>query len=365
MATSSFFPDLLGLSNPLTKTAYQAFQNSKSLFSLAHKSLATQLHEWVDPQLRDRSGVQRLPEAVLNLMRQRQAKLLEVDWQDAENGVYPPEILFDNPWRDFFEYYPVVWWDLPGIWERSQKKEFYHFSPEINPENYPRYYFRNFHYQTDGYLSDRSANLYDLQVEILFFGAADAMRRRILKPLKEGLQAFAPVNPQQIRILDIACGTGRSLKMMRGMLPQASLFGIDLSAAYLRKANELLAADGDLPQLAQAQAENLPYQDQAFHSVTSVFLFHELPGPVRQQVIEEAFRVLKPGGRFIICDAIQYTDAPELKVMLDNFPLTFHEPFYTDYAQDDLDKRIAQAGFESIRIESHFASKYWILRKPI
>ena len=44
------------------------------------------------------------------------------------------------------------------------------------------YYLQNFHYQTDGYLSDLSANLYDLQVEILFNGAADAMRRRIITP---------------------------------------------------------------------------------------------------------------------------------------------------------------------------------------
>jgi ubiquinone/menaquinone biosynthesis C-methylase UbiE len=86
---------------------------------------------------------------------------------------------------------------------------------------------------------------------------------------------------------------------------------------------------------------------------------------VRQQVIDEAFRVLKPGGCFVICDSIQVADAPELKVMLDNFPKTFHEPFFNDYAQDDIDQRLAQAGFEIVGIESHFASKYWIVRKPI
>jgi ubiquinone/menaquinone biosynthesis C-methylase UbiE len=365
MAISSPFDARFDLPNPLTKTAYHVFQGGKSLFSLAHKSLANQIHQWIEPQRQDRTGIASLPPAVLKIMNQRQVHLIEVDWQDAEDGVYPPALLFDNPWQDFFEYYPAVWWDLPGIWQRTQNNDFYSFPPEIDAKSYPRYYFRNFHYQTDGYLSDRSANLYDLQVEILFFGAADAMRRRILKPLKKGLTPFLAELPQHIRILDIACGTGRSLKMIRSVFPQASLFGIDLSPAYLRKANQLLVSEGDLPQLAQAQAENLPYQDQAFHGLTSVFLFHELPGPVRQQVIDEAFRVLKPGGCFVICDSIQGVDAPELKVMLDNFPKTFHEPFFTDYAQDDIDQRLAQAGFEIVGIESHFASKYWIVRKPI
>lgn len=49
---------------------------------------------------------------------------------------------------------------------------------------------QNFHHQTNGYLSDLSANLYDLQVEIFFGGLADAMRRYILAPLKRGLAKF-------------------------------------------------------------------------------------------------------------------------------------------------------------------------------
>ena len=70
-----------------------------------------------------------------------------------------------------------------------------------------------------------------------------------------------------------------------------------MSPTYLRKANELLSQiPGELPQLLQANAEELPYVDDYFHAVTSVFLFHELPASVRQTVIEQCFRVTKPGG---------------------------------------------------------------------
>ena len=60
-------------------------------------------------------------------------------------------------------------------------------------------------------------------MEILFNGAADAMRRRILAPLKQGLETFSKIAPQQLKVLDVACGTGRTLRMIRGALPKISL----------------------------------------------------------------------------------------------------------------------------------------------
>ena len=52
--------------------------------------------------------------------------------------------------------------------------------PATDLSAFPDYYLRNFHYQTGGYLSERSAKLYDQQVEVLFIGSADAMRRQAL-----------------------------------------------------------------------------------------------------------------------------------------------------------------------------------------
>lgn len=352
------------LPDSVTKLAYQTFQEGKKVFGLAHKTLSDRITETVVPE---RKGVAKpLSADNLNLLQQRLAKLEETDWQDVEKGVYPASLLFDNPWSDFFRYYPEVWLDLAKIWERGRKKEYQKFDPAIDKEGYPAYYLQNFHYQTDGYLSDMSANLYDLQVEILFNGTADAMRRRVLSPLKQGLAAFSDVPTRQMRVLDVACGTGRTLRMIRGMLPKVSLFGTDLSPAYLRKANQSLSEiPGELPQLVQANAEELPYLDNYFHGITSVFLFHELPANARQNVIEESFRVLQPGGTFVICDSIQAIDSPEFKTMLENFPAIFHEPYYRHYITDNLNARLEKAGFMDIEIQNHFMSKYWVARKPL
>jgi len=348
------------LPEDLTKFAYEKFQQSKGLFSVLHKRISYDLLKNFFPARK--SEAKPLSAESLQELEKKRSKLGEVDWQDAQKGLYPVNILFDNPWDDFFRYYPEMVIDMPQMWQRAQNREFQNFARDIDKEGYPNYYLQNFHYQTDGYLSDMSANLYDLQVEILFNGSADAMRRRILAPLKDGLEN----TPQsQIKVLDVACGTGRTLKFLRATLPKASLYGVDLSAAYLRKANQLLSEiPGELPQLARANAEDLPYLDDYFHGTTCVFTFHELPPQARQQVINEAFRVTKPGGIFVICDSIQVGDFPEFDTMVSNFPIQYHEPYYRNYIQDNLVDRLEQAGFENITTENHLVSKYWIARKP-
>jgi ubiquinone/menaquinone biosynthesis C-methylase UbiE len=345
----------------LTKFAYQAFQQGKSYFGLAHKTVSTQVMQVVNPPRNIQT--QPMDPQVLMLLQRRMNELLELDWKDAEAGIYPKELLFDNPWDDFFKYYPLVCLDLPNIWDRLNKRDYHTFADDIDTTGYPQYYLQNFHHQTNGYLSEMSAKLYDLQVEILFNGTADPMRRRILAPLKQGLAEVGALdNP---KVLDVACGTGRTLSMVRAMLPKASLYGVDLSPAYLRKANEDLAKQpGLLPQLIQANGESLPFIDNYFEAVVSVFLFHELPAVARQNVLNEIYRVVKPGGTVVLCDSIQRPDSPEFEVAMENFPAMFHEPYYRHYTTDDLNQRLADSGFEGISNQVHFMSKYWVCRKP-
>lgn len=348
----------------LTKLTYQTVQQGKSYLSFAHKTLFTQLQKLVAPSIRASVA---LPMELIPIIQSKLDRLMAADLADAEAGVYPTSLLFDDPWGDYLRYYPSVCLDMSKIWERVDRKQYQNFSPTIDTEGYPSYYVQNFHHQTDGYLSDESANLYDLQVELLFGGSADPMRRRILAPLKAGLQqAFAHVPAKQQRVLDLACGTGRTLRAIRAALPQAALYGTDLSPAYLRKANELLSQiPGELPQLIQANGEELPYLDNFFHAITCVFLFHELPGKARQNVIEQAYSKLQPGGTFVICDSIQLFDSPELEPAMKGFDEIFHEPYYDDYTRDDLILRLQTAGFTDVRMEVYFMSKYLIATKPL
>ncbi|MGD1936682.1 MAG: class I SAM-dependent methyltransferase [Cyanophyceae cyanobacterium] len=342
----------------LAKLAHQALARGKMALSLAHKNALQRVLSTIRPSNRSAPTIE--PQ-VFEVLQQRIEALVDQDWRDGEAGVYPVELLFDDPWLDYLLTYPLLCLDSFMVWDRSQTGKVYDFNKSVNIKDYPGYYARNFHNQTDGYLSDNSARLYDLQVEILFSGVADAMRRRVLAPLKGGLVGMG----RSPKILDIACGTGRALRNIQAALPDASLFGIDLSPHYLRRANEnLRTLPNTLPQLVQGNAESLPYTDGYFQGITNVFLFHELPGRARQRIINESYRVLAPGGVCIICDSIQQDDVPVVTPMLQYFPESFHEPFYMDYQKDDMDGRMKDAGFDIVEHQTHFLSKYWVLKKP-
>src|SRR5438477_4632729 len=136
------------------------------------------------------------------------------------------------PWREYAQAVPRLLFDLPRTRARIGRGD---FADIPDAERYPDYYARNFHFQTEGYLGHTSAALYDLQVEMIFVGAADAMRRRLIPPLVR----FAKGKP--LRVLDVACGTGHLLRMLGASLPKGSrLCGVDLSPHYLERARSIL-----------------------------------------------------------------------------------------------------------------------------
>ena len=350
------------VSDPVTKLAYQTLQQGKSLLGLAHKEVSTRLMELVAPDASARTVA--VPPEMLGSLRQSMDALLELDWKEAQEHLYSTSLLFDAPWLDWVTRYPLVWLDLPAIWQRRSRRDVRDLPNDINPKAYPDYYLQNFHHQTDGYLSDRSAELYDLQVEILFNGTADAMRRRVIAPLLKGLQS-TPSQAAHPRILDVATGTGRTLRQLRGALPNAQLVGLDLSTAYLRQANRWLSElPGELPQLVQGNGEALPFANSSMQAVTCVFLLHELPGEARQQVLNEAWRVLEPGGVLVLADSVQLQDSPEFSPVMENFRRVFHEPYYRDYISDDINQRLSNAGFEELSASSYFMTRVWSGRKP-
>ena len=348
----------------LRKIAYHTLQQSKTLAGLAHKELSTKLMEVFVPD----ASVGSFPndQELITEIRRSMESLERIDWQEAEAGIYPKSQLFEAPWLEWAKKYPLVWLDMPKTWERRKKNKTREIPRNVNEEDYPNYYLQNFHHQTDGYLSKHSAEIYDLQVEILFNGTADSMRRRILAPLKRGLKKYLSKDSIKAKVLDVATGTGRTLQQIQGALPEVELYGLDLSGSYLKQASKYLSSrDGDLVQLTRGNAENMPYSSNSFQALTCVFLFHELPREARQNVLNECFRLLEPGGILVLADSIQIEDSPKFTPIMENFHKIFHEPYYRDYIIDDISLRLEESGFSAITSESHFMTKVWKANKPV
>ena len=343
---------------PISKIAYKTLQQGKSIAGLAHKELSTRIMNFVLPD--NKLGNFDIDKKLLFDIQNSMDRLREEDWKDAEKNIYPQKLLFDEPWLRYLTQYPKIWLDMPNTWDRRRKQNYKDLPKNIDNENYPNYYLRNFHHQTDGYLSDFSASIYDLQVEILFNGSADAMRRRIIKPLKEGLNKFSSRKKSSLKILDVATGSGRTLKQLRGAFPKEKIIGLDLSGSYLKEASRFISnLEGDLIELIKGNAEKLPFEDNSIQALTCVYLFHELPRTVRENVLKEFFRVLEPNGILILADSIQVNDSPDFIQIMENFYKSFHEPFYCDYIKEDITSKMENIGFKDIKSNSFFMTKVW------
>ena len=344
--------------NQISKIAYKTLQQGKSIAGLAHKELSTKIMNFILPD--NKLGNFNIDKQLLIDIQSSMDHLREEDWNDAENNLYPKKLLFDEPWLRYLTQYPKIWLDMPNTWDRRRKQNYQDLPKNIDNESYPKYYLRNFHHQTDGYLSDFSASIYDLQVEILFNGSADSMRRRIIKPLKEGLNNFSNRKKSSLKILDVATGSGRTLKQLRGAFPKEKILGLDLSGSYLKEASRFISnLDGDLIELVKGNAEELPFDNNSFQGISCVYLFHELPRTIREKVLKEFFRVLEPGGILVIADSIQVNDSPNFIQIMENFHKSFHEPFYCDYIKEDLNSKIEEIGFNSTNSKSFFMTKVW------
>lgn len=245
---------------------------------------------------------------------------------------------------------------------------------DTSTDIYPDYYKTAFHYQTDGWMSPKSADVYETSTETLFLGRQDAMQRTALIPLVDyAKNRDNDLTP--LKVLEVACGTGRFMTFARDNLPADSLFtGVDLSPFYLDKARDndrnWISIKKQSEQVTfqpatfiQAKAEKLPFQDEEFDAVVCMYLFHELPRDVRAQVSSEMARVTKKGGIVILTDSYQIGDRPVMNKVMRNFE-KMNEPYYGDYIEDYLPKHFECQGLECLAKTVRSSTKTLSFKKP-
>ena len=113
------------------------------------------------------------------------------------------------------------------------------------------------------------------------------------------------------RILDLGCGRGAVLLMAAQHLTTGRAVGVDLWRSFDQSGNSLEAtrrnasAEGvaDRVELHTANMTALPFADSSFDVVVSSLAIHNISRRAdREKAIEEAVRVLRPGGRLMIAD---------------------------------------------------------------
>jgi ubiquinone/menaquinone biosynthesis C-methylase UbiE len=309
---------------------------------------------WLQRLGLDRDATPPSPEAVATLAN-RLRELLARDARQIGRGVAPLSVLAPRDPLGHASRLLRILADGQSISSRKRKRRAREFGANASRwlDDLPAYYRRNFHYQTDGYLSERSADLYEHQVELLFRGGADAMRRMVLEPLRAH---FGDHDGRGLRFLELGSGTGSATRAVARAFPKAKITGVDLSYPYTRHAQRQLAGF-ERVECVQGDASDLDFGDARFDAVYSVFLFHELPLPVRELALAEARRVVRPTGVFAMVDSLQTGDDPGLDWALEFFPREFHEPYYAHYAANPMEPLLREVGFDAIRGRTGYLAK--------
>jgi ubiquinone/menaquinone biosynthesis C-methylase UbiE len=150
----------------------------------------------------------------------------------------------------------------------------------------------------------------------------------------------AAIQPGE-RVIDVGCGTG--FLLLGAARRSGQVVGVDVTPAMLAEAKRRVEEAGlTNVTLREATAEALPFADLRFDVALNRLTLHHLGNPGR--VLSEIHRVLRPGGRLVLCD-ITAADDPE-KADLHNRLERLRDPSHVQhFAGAAIAKMVEGAGF--------------------
>jgi 2-polyprenyl-3-methyl-5-hydroxy-6-metoxy-1,4-benzoquinol methylase len=210
---------------------------------------------------------------------------------------------------------------------------------------YPDYSKVHIHIQPGGYVGTPLAGMYYDYGTSIFYGGEnsdDALHKRLAE------QTPGPKDGKLERILEIGCGIGQMSVEMKRVHPTAEVIATDISAPMIRYGHWRACEQNMAVHFAQMPSETLDFPDGHFDLVFEHILFHEIPIPVLDKTLKEVFRVLRPGGTFVVWDFASaepgkpgYSGLVGLMDAADN-----GEPYAHEFVTCNVEKRLEDVGFQ-------------------
>lgn len=181
--------------------------------------------------------------------------------------------------------------------------------------------------------------------------AQSDIRGRLVAKLVEALDLAG-----HERVLDLATGTGRVARPVAERLKRGKIVGLDEALAMLRVAEEQKEKEpipGFVP--AAGTAEAFPFRSGVFDRAFTVFALHHFGEALL--TAQEAFRVLRRGGRFVVLDPVVAAEENDLDLRIreriDEILSGGHGERFHYYSLETIRELLANAGFRVVHADLH------------
>jgi len=250
-----------------------------------------------------------------------------------------------NKLRDTYHADPQRWQALLSDAEKKNSGRL-HIDPDFTT---PEAYCHDIHLQPGGYCRDELAGfIFDHGTRVFYQGDNDneELHQLYVEMLK------MPADGKVSKVLDLGCSIGQCTTALKQKLPDAEVWGIDVGAPVLRYAH-MRATELELDvHFEQSLAQTLTHADSSVDCVFAYILFHETPADTFAPIIEEAMRVLRPGGTLTIVDAPHGTNLPAPNKMWQTYDAQYNcEPYAPAFVALDFPALIQEKGFVDIETE--------------
>eukprot|EP00775_Hariotina_reticulata_P008701 gene8701-8882_t len=255
-------------------------------------------------------------------------------------------------------------------------------------DQYPSYYTQPFHAYKQGNLCWEAALEFTLSSRSVHAPVMDP-NNKVMDPegdkklrssygqcmlqLLQGMPG-APDPAEVTSVLDVGCAAGLSSLALQELFPAAHVTGVDLSphmvavGRYYQQQRELAAGTPEPLTLLHRKAEDTQLPSGSFDVVSMCLVAHELPQHATKAILQEAYRVLRPGG--VMCIMEMNPAAPAFQRIFSNaFAFTAFkstEPWLIDYITLDLHATMQETGFNTPKqLENSPKHRTVVAHKPL
>jgi len=210
-------------------------------------------------------------------------------------------------------------------------------------------YYADSKVEVSGFL----ARHYDLLLDFITFGMYSHFIKEAIEYM--GIQ-------QKDKILDLGCGTGRNTCLMKNYLSnKGSIIGLDISKVMVKQFMKKCSTFTNINVMFSRIDKRLPFENEIFDKILISFLIHGFPQDVREDIIKEAYRVLKVSGRLFVLDYNQFI-FEESPVYIKVLFKLIECPYAFDFIKRDWEKILSSNNFVSFREKLFFKSYVRILQ---